>query len=186
MALGVNEMTVLSRRNLAVGAVALTTAAVMRGAIAQTMSRGGTWLDMVKAHHALIAGAFDKILATNDSQAAERAALQRTLAYLLTAHSVAEENVLYPALTKFGMTSASDRLYAEQAQAKVINADLGWSPTGDASWLQQATAMRTAVLHHAKDEEEGDLFPKLQRAAGPLNAKLTAGYAREFARVEKT
>jgi len=83
------------------------------------------------------------------------------------------------------MTSASNRLYAEQAQAKVINADLGWSAMGEPSWSQPASAMRTAVLHHAKDEEEADRFPKLQRAAGASNARLTRGYAQEFARVGK-
>jgi hemerythrin superfamily protein len=179
-------MTVLSRRGLAVGVVALAAAAAMRDAVAETVSSGGTWLDMVKAHHALIAKTFDRILATTNGQVAERESLQKRLAYLLTAHCVGEENVIYPALTKFGMTPASDHLYAEQAQAKVINADLGWSPKGNASWLQQATAMRAAVLHHAKDEEEGDLFPRLQRAAGPMNAKLTAGYAHEFALVANT
>ena len=41
------------------------------------------------------------------------------------------------------------------------------------------------MLHHAKDEEEGDLFPKLQAAAGDANAELTTAYAREFGLVRR-
>jgi len=98
---------------------------------------------------------------------------------------VAEENVLYPALARYGMTPASDQLYIEQAHAKVINADLGLAPKGTDDWLQKVQALRTAVLHHAKDEEEGDLFPKLQAAAGDANAELTTAYAREFGLVRR-
>jgi hemerythrin superfamily protein len=178
-------MMVLSRRNVAVGAVALSAAGALHAAVAETMDAGGSWLDMVKAHHAMIADTFDRILATSDAEIARREELQQRLAYVLTAHAFAEENVLYPALANLGLTAAMDQLYAEQAQAKVINAHLGWSPKGDPSWLQKVAAMKTAVLHHAKDEEEGDLFPRLQQAAGPMNAGLTEGYARQFSRVTK-
>jgi len=175
---------IFSRRTLGVGAVGLAALAAMQASIAEAQASGGNWFDMVKAHHALIAGNLDKILATSDSQSAERATLQRHLGYLLTAHSVAEENVLYPALARLGMVQASDQLYIEQAHAKVGNADLEVSPKGDTAWLDKVTALKTAILHHAKDEEEADLFPKLMQAAGPsMNAKLTADYARQFASV---
>jgi hypothetical protein len=83
------------------------------------------------------------------------------------------------------MTAGSDQLYMEQAHAKVINADLELSPMGTADWLTKAQGLRTAILHHAKDEEEGDLFPKLMSAAGAANAQLTVDYAREFGVVRR-
>jgi hemerythrin superfamily protein len=102
----------------------------------------------------------------------------------LTAHSVAEENVIYPAVARMGMTGDSDRLYMEQAQAKVVNADLGMSPAGTSAWRDHVSALKTAILHHAKVEEEGDIFPRLMQSAGPeLNAKLTQGYQQQFASV---
>lgn len=172
---------IFSRRALGLGAAGLTALAAMRTSVAEAQATGGTWFDMVKAHHAMIAKTLDRILATPDGEVAERTALQKRLAYLLTAHSVAEENVLYPALARMGMASASDQLYIEQAHAKVGNADLEISPKGDAAWLAKVAALKTAILHHAKDEEEADLFPKLMQAAGPsMNAKLTADYAHEF------
>ncbi len=175
---------ILSRRTLGMGAVGIAAMAAMQSSVAAAQMAGGNWFDMVKSHHALIAQNLDRILATSNGQVAERASLLKHLGYLLTAHSVAEENVLYPAIARMGMTSISDRLYIEQAHAKVGNADLVMSPKGSAEWLAKVSALRTAILHHAKDEEEADIFPRLMQAAGPeRNSKLTEAYARQFASV---
>lgn len=176
----------LSRRSVGIGVVGLATAAVLRQAVAETATAGGTWLDMVKRHHALIGATFDRILATNNGEVAERAELERRLSYLLTAHSTAEENVLYPALARLGMSQGSDQLYMEQAHAKVANADLELSPKGTSAWLAKVSDLKTGVVHHAKVEEEGDLFPKLMSAAGSMNARLTSDYAHEFSIVRQT
>jgi hemerythrin superfamily protein len=111
--------------------------------------------------------------------------MEKRLTYLLTAHAVAEENVIYPALTRFGMTDASNRLYMEQAHAKVGNADLVMSPTDNDQWREEVATLRTAILHHAKDEEEADIFPRLMQAAGPMNGQLTMLYAQQFATVQR-
>jgi hypothetical protein len=75
----------------------------------------------------------------------------------------------------------------EQAQAKVVNADLSMTPAGTSAWRDHVSALRTAILHHAKVEEEGDIFPRLMQSAGPeLNAKLTQAYQRQFASVSPT
>jgi hemerythrin superfamily protein len=177
----------LSRRALGLGTIGLAAFTAMSDAVAQTMAAGGDWLDMVKAHHGLIAQNLDQILATSDDQASERMRLQKHLGYLLTAHSVAEENVLYPAVARMGLTADSKRLYMEQAEAKVVNADLGMSPAGTTAWRDHVSALKTAILHHAKVEEEADIFPRLMRLAGPeLNTKLTEGYQSQFASVSPT
>jgi len=173
--------TTFSRRALGLGVAGLAAAAGLQQAVAQTAAMGGTWLDMVKSHHMMIAQTLDQILATNDGQVDDRKALLKKLAYLLTAHATAEENVLYPALARMGLTSASDQLYLEQAHAKVIVSDLEVTMKGNSEWLSKVAALKTAILHHAKDEEEADLFPKLLRTAGPgANEKMTADYAKEF------
>jgi hemerythrin superfamily protein len=175
-----------SRRTLGLSAVGLAAAAAMRTSVARAQAADGNWLDMVKAQHVLIADNLDRILATRDGDVAERKRLQAHLGYLLTAHSVAEENVLYPALARMGLTQASDRLYLEQGHAKVGNADLEITPKGDAAWLDKVSALKTAILHHAKDEEEADLFPKLMAGASAReNAMLTADYAAQFASVQR-
>lgn len=177
----------LSRRALAIGTVGVATLASMQQAVAQSAAAGGTWMDMVKAHHMMIVQAFDEILATRDDQAGKRMSLQKKLAYLLTAHSVAEENTLYPALAAYGMVPGSDRLYIEQAHAKVMNAGLEMFPMNDPAWLGRVQTLKVALVQHATQEEEADLFPRLMQAASPaVNAKLTRNYQREFDRVART
>ena len=143
------------------------------------------WLGLVKAHHQMLERAFDELIAAD---LAERPALYKRLAYLLTAHSVAEENAIYPALAMHGLQSDSDRLYLDQAHAKVMNAmlDMADDRLGDA-WLQRAAELRSAVLAHAKQDEEGDLYPQLVAMIDlPTATKLSIAYRREFLAVKPT
>jgi hemerythrin superfamily protein len=173
----------LSRRSLAIGAVGLTAAAAMSRAVAQTAAAGGTWFDMVKAHHAMIAHTFDEIDASEGDPERTMMLFKRQ-SYLLTAHSVAEENVLYPAIARMGMKADSDHLYLDQAHAKVLNSDIEVMMKDHKRWRDDQATLKGAVLHHAKDDEEANLFPRLMAAwTAEQNAMMTAGYAREFARV---
>ena len=153
----------------------------------QTQATKEDWLVLVKAHHQMLERAFDELIA-GGSDSRQRPVLYKRLAYLLTAHSVAEENVIYPALAMCGLQSESDRLYLDQAHAKVMNAmlDMADDKWGDA-WLQRAEDLRSAVLEHAKQDEEGDLYPRLVAAIDTATAtKLSAAYRREFSAVKPT
>jgi len=143
------------------------------------------WLGLVKAHHQMLERAFDELIEA-EGNLAQRPILYKRLAYLLTAHSVAEENAIYPALAMHGLQSESDRLYLDQAHAKVMNAmlDMADDKLGD-SWLQRAAELRSAVLTHAKQDEEGDLYPRLVAAIDlPTATKLSVAYRREFLTVK--
>ena len=145
------------------------------------------WLGLVKAHHQMLERAFDELIA-EAGDLSRRAVLFKRLSYLLTAHSVAEENVLYPALAMHGLQSESDRLYLDQAHAKVRNAllDMADDKLGE-PWLRKVEELRDAVLDHAKNDEEGDLYPRLVAAIDMSTAaKLSAAYRREFAAVKPT
>lgn len=115
-----------------------------------------------------------------------RETMERKLDYLLTAHSVAEENVLYPALARAGLASESDRLYLDQAHAKVMNAGLQLlAAKEEAEWFQKVRDLRAAVLKHAKEDEEANLYPKLQAMLEKdANARLAQMYRREFGMVK--
>ncbi len=179
------QTTDTNRRSLLVGAAASAALLPFRNAIAQTEAAGGDWMAMIKAHHALIAKSFDDILAKPGKPS--MAALKK-LAYQLTAHSVAEENVIYPALAMNGMTSESDKLYLDQAHAKVGNAEIDMDAmTGadPATLIDKIKTLQTAVLKHAKEDEEADIFPKLQQKLNPKqNAMLTAEYKKQYASVK--
>lgn len=148
----------------------------------QTEAMTGDWLKMVKSHHQMLENAFDELIASATAGGPDRPLLHKRLAYLLTAHSVAEENVLYPALAMCDLQSESDRLYLDQAHAKVMNAVLDMADDKfSESWLEKASALRTAVLEHAKVDEEGNLYPRLEAAIdATLASKLSAAYRREF------
>ena len=172
-----------NRRSLLVGAAASAALLPFRTAVAQTEAAGGDWMAMVKTHHAMIAKSFDDLLAGTPTMAA-----LKKLAYQLTAHSVAEENVLYPALASNGMMSESDKLYLDQAHAKVGNAEIDMSAMKGADKAALTDKIRTlqaAVLKHAKEDEEADLFPKLKdKLDAKQNAMLTAQYKQQFASVK--
>ncbi|MDB5966329.1 MAG: hypothetical protein JWQ72_2829 [Polaromonas sp.] len=144
---------------------------------------------MVKAQHVLISQTFEALLASANRTYAARNRLLDRLGYQLTAHSVAEENVLYPALASAGMVSESDKLYLDQAHAKVMNTQLELlakaTNSPDATWTEKARALQAAVLTHAQQDEEANLYPKLQASLDPQkNAALTLLFAREFASVK--
>jgi hemerythrin superfamily protein len=159
------DTPVFPRRKLIFTASAATAAALlpMQQSVAQVARAGGDWFAMVKAHHALVAETFEALLKSGDGLHSRRERLVRTLGFQLTAHSVAEENVLYPALAMAGLRTESDKLYLDQAHAKVMNAELTLltgAKTGGAPWLAKVRDMQTAVLKHAKQDEEADLYPR--------------------------
>ena len=158
---------------------------LLREPLRQTEAMKGDWLRIVKAHHEMLERAFDELV-DGGSDPSRRPILYKRLAYLLTAHSVAEENAIYPALAMCGLQSESDRLYLDQAHAKVMNAmlDMADDKLGDA-WLQRVLELRSAVLAHARQDEEGDLYPRLVAAIdAPTATKLGVAYRREFLAVQ--
>jgi len=167
----------ISRRTLGVGLAGAAVVASMGDAANAAMAAGGNWMDMVKAHHGMIVEQFDTVIA---APVAGRMPALKKLGYLLTAHSVAEENVLYPAIAAHGMAAQSDKLYIDQAHAKVGNAMLDMNPSAP-DFTDKVRALKTAVLQHAKGDEEGDQFPKLmQTASAAENARMTKMYKMQF------
>jgi hypothetical protein len=179
----------LRRRALIAGGAAMATALMpLRESVAQTAAARGDWLAMIKAHHVLIARSFEQLLGNDRRTYLQRDRLVRLIGYQLTAHSVAEENVIYPALARAGMVTESDKLYLDQAHAKVMNAQMELATLArreSDEWRAPAQALQQAVLRHAQGDEEGNYYPKLhQQLDAATNALLTAGYQREFSSVK--
>lgn len=154
----------------------------MQNALAQAAAADGDWLAMVQAHHALISQTFDQALAAKAGAARNK--VLNMLAYQLTAHSIAEENVLYPALAANGLVTESDKLYLDQAHAKVLNASIDMDAmmgAPESAQLTKIKALQTAVLQHAKTDEEGKFYPQLkQKLDARQNAMLTSNYQLQF------
>jgi hemerythrin superfamily protein len=160
----------------------------LESSFAQTSVSGLTWISMIQTQHKMIEATFEKLIASGSATYMEQQRIQDLLSYQLTAHSVAEENVLYPQIAAKGMVPESDKLYLDQAHAKVMNAQLEMTmlhKKGDPAWLDVARNLQAAVLMHAKQDEEMNLYPKLQSMlTAQENMELSAMYEREFLTVK--
>lgn len=180
------DLSITRRQWVAAGAAGAALLPLRRAA-AQTVHAGGDWLQMVRTHHALLAKTFESILAARDRTYLARDLRHRTLSHELTAHSVAEENVLYPALARSGMLSESDRLYLDQAHAKVTNAEIMLlTEQQESAWFDKVRELQAMVMKHALQDEEASVYPALKaKLDAATNQRLTLLYAREFAAVGK-
>lgn len=172
---------------MAAGAVA-TAVIPVESSFAQALPKGGTWMAMVQTQHKMIEATFEKLVSSGTSTYLDQQRIQDVLSYQLTAHSVAEENVLYPMIASKGMVPQSDKLYIDQAHAKVMNAQLEMTmlhQKGDPAWLEVAKKLQAAVLMHAKQDEEANLYPRLQSMlSAQENVELSTMYEREFMAVK--
>lgn len=147
---------------------------------ARELSSGSGWLAQVLDHHEAIEAAFASIKSASNA-AARRSAL-KTLASILTAHSMAEEAVLYPAMALGDQKAHSTEAYTEQSAAKVQTAGLDELDPMSQDFIDKLEHLRSAVSMHVY-REESDWFPELRRSGDPsLQGKLTRKYQEEFDR----
>ena len=147
---------------------------------ARSAAGGSGWLAMILDHHEQIEACFEAVRAARSAAARRKA--QKQLALVLTAHSIAEEAVIYPAMALGDQEGHSGKLYTEQSAAKVQMAALeDLDPMGQ-DYLDKLEHIRGAVAHHVY-EEEGDYFMKLRKNAdATTQGKLTRRYREEFER----
>jgi hemerythrin superfamily protein len=147
---------------------------------ARAAASQGDWLSMVLEHHQQIEAAFASVKeATTPPQ---QLGAQKKLAALLTGHAVAEEAVLYPALSQGDETAHATKAYTEQSAAKLQMGLLErLTPLGQ-DYLDKLEHIRGAVAHHMY-EEEGNWFLDIkEKLPQGDQRRLTDRYAEEFAR----
>jgi iron-sulfur cluster repair protein YtfE (RIC family) len=147
---------------------------------ATKLARPGDWLAEVLHQHREIDLLFSAALSANGEQ--QRTAALKKLGQHLTAHSMAEEVVLYPAIANSGDRGDAAMAYEEQSAAKVEMAALESIDPGSVDWHDKLTAIRDAVAHHVY-HEEATWYPRLHQAtAASDTARLTARFAEEYGR----
>jgi hypothetical protein len=140
----------------------------------------GDWLSLVLDHHQQIETAF--VLVRQATSATLQRAAQKKLAALLTGHAVAEEAVLYPALSEGGETGHATKAYTEQSAAKLQMGLLERLEPLSQDYLDKLEHIRGAVAHHVY-EEEGNWFLDIKQTLAPSEQdRLTARYREEFDR----
>lgn len=118
-------------------------------------------LQLLTSQHSEVDELFEKL----ESGEGDRAALFAQLADKLAAHAAVEEKIFYPAVMA---TQTSDMLHEsveEHLAIKRVIADmLDLDPSGDEDAFDaKLSVLKENVSHHAHDEEEDKLFPKVRK-----------------------
>jgi hemerythrin-like domain-containing protein len=139
-----------------------------------TSGATGDWFDALKTEHAMTLAIFDKIEATDDSQAITRANLLMKLKYALDKHAHQEENVVYPALRRANSAHDADALTSEHGYVKTYLYELETIPNTSPEWLARVRDFRAMIQEHMRMEED-EVFPAFQKIMTPeQNARITA------------
>jgi hemerythrin superfamily protein len=149
---------------------------------AHTVAEPGDWLSCALEHHDRIRTAFEA--ARRAPPGGGRIAAMKGLAIVLNGHSLAEEVVLYPALTVIDAADDAEAAYAEQTEAKIQMADLERLSPQSPDWVAQLEQIQAGVLAHM-EQEESSWFLRIKESY-PDQAKLTARYREEFERYTRT
>ncbi|MBL0922988.1 MAG: hemerythrin domain-containing protein [Sphingomonadaceae bacterium] len=138
------------------------------------------WLADVLNHHELIDGAFSSVKLAQD--AASRRAALRELGTLLTGHAMAEEAVIYPALSDNGENGHATMAYTEQSAAKMqIGLLERMDPMGQ-DFEDKLGHLEGAVKHHVYQEESNWFIDLVDAAPDADHQMIAERYSEEFGR----
>ena len=128
-------------------------------------------------------------LLTQMERSPEDAKLRRTQLLLrlkrrMTAHALAEEDIVYPLLHDEAKAAEDAKhLYGEHADMKIHLHALEQMPKDHPEWVERVRALKQLIEGHARHEEEVD-FPELRRVLDETAMKrLSAHVQREKALV---
>jgi hemerythrin superfamily protein len=147
---------------------------------AKAAATSGDWLSQILDHHREIEARFADVKTATSPEA--RRAAQKELALILTAHAIAEEAAVYPALAADKQVGHAELAYQEQSAAKMELGLLERLDPMSEDYLDKLEHIRGAVTHHVYSEE-GTWFPQLAKDLDAADqAQVTKRYAEEFAR----
>jgi hemerythrin superfamily protein len=118
---------------------------------------------LAQDHQKLLA-LFGRIEATDNSAVIRRNAMLLQLKRMLTAHALAEEDIVYPMLHDDAQRrDQAKKLYSEHAAVKVKLFELEHKAKDDRTWIDDLRALHRMIAEHAHEEEQIE-FPKLRAA----------------------
>jgi len=121
-------------------------------------------LSLLKEDHKKVKALFKQIEETEDPK--KRKALFDTLMSELLVHERIEEEIFYPAVDERAKTKKIEEIiiesYVEHDFVNTIAADVLKTKPDEESWPAKVKVMKENVEHHAIEEEEEKLFPKVR------------------------
>ncbi len=120
--------------------------------------------DALAQDHQKTLALIDRIEATDTSMVTRRNVLLTQLKRMLAAHSLAEEDIVYPMLCDDAhRREQALKLYRDHAEIKVKLFELEVKPKNDPSWIEDLRSLRQTIASHAHEEETVE-FPRLRAA----------------------
>jgi len=146
---------------------------------AESIDTPGDWLLQIIDHHRGIESQFANLRIARSADA-RRAALKE-LALLLTAHSIAEEVAVYPAMAANHEVGHAELAYQEQSAAKMEMGLLERLDPESEDFHDKLGHIEGAVKHHVYSEE-GTWFIDLARMPDADQTLIKQRYSEEYAR----
>lgn len=108
----------------------------------------------------------DELLAKLEDGKGDKSALFTQLADKVAAHAAIEEKIFYPAAMSKGTTDQLHEAVEEHLAVKRLIADmLALDPESDGEEFDaKLSVLKENLSHHAHEEEEDKLFPKMRKA----------------------
>jgi len=138
-------------------------------------------ITLLKADHVEVRQLFDRFdeLCATHADADSRQSLIENLCAVLTAHTMIEEELFYPAARgSVEDPRLLDQAVEEHAQAKELIAQLVDASAGDALFNTRVRLLRDAIERHVADEESL-LFPQVRNTRLDLQAMAAQMAARK-------
>jgi hemerythrin superfamily protein len=136
---------------------------------------GGDPFDALARDHRTVLKALDALAETPDDAVLRRAKMLLMIKHALTAHALAEEDVIYPLLhDRADAAEEAEKLYADHAEIKRLLHALEETPKGDAGWSGKVRELRDLIAVHARQEEDVE-FPRLRKLLGESGVTRLSG-----------
>ena len=118
-------------------------------------------LELLMTQHEEVEMLIEQIETTEDLS--EKTVLFEALADQLAAHATIEETLFYPAVMDESTRELLVEATEEHLSVKRLLADMMELDPGDERFDAKLMVLRDQVVHHAHEEEEGQLFPLVRR-----------------------
>lgn len=120
-------------------------------------------LSMLKQQHREVEKLFAQMGKMGDGEMMDKRQLFQEIDRKLTMHATIEEKHFYPAVRAARTEELVEESFHEHSTIKRQLAELRSLPHADRSFDARIEELEKCVEHHAKEEEEAKLFPKVKR-----------------------
>ena len=125
-------------------------------------------LTLLEQDHQKVKKLMGEIEKTTERAVKTREQLFNKLVVELTMHEKIEERIFYPEVKERATSKQLEELvlesYEEHHFVDVVKAEIQNTPFDSEEWAAKFKVMMENIEHHAFEEEEGEMFPKVRRA----------------------